>query len=473
MRKFVVTLVACAAAFSTAVPASADSGTLPGGTSISVEIDSPAAGASVAAGTVAVSGTAQVGAAPAVKNTTLVYALDVSGSAANSAGVDCDGVSGNDTILQCEKSAIARVNTEAATATSPVLNSGVARFDSTGVALDVDPAAGTQLLTAPGANITNAIAPLTASGGTSFVAGVTASNSALTAPGVAANRTLVFLSDGLDTAGGTLPAVPTGTIVRTFAIGGANCAAGTLTLDAVAALGAPGSSCTNVTDLAALDDVIGEQIGSTMNSLSIAVDGGPSTVIDNSQIDPDLPQSGPASVSYATSVTLANGTHQICVTATGADAGGPGSASDCVTVEVVTTVVQCGTGTCNATVTDRDVAVAQFQAVNLPKAVGIRPGERPPGGCGGTDCVTAFDVLFEGTTSGNARASLLVTTAKGKSTPWYKAEIYLDGVKVKRSCIWNVITRTEQLPCKVIGPTLKGGTFYYVKFAADPRFRFR
>lgn len=88
------------------------------------------------------------------------------------------------------------------------------------------------------------------------------------------------------------------------------------------------------------------------------------------------------------------------------------------------------------------------------------------------NCVTAFDVLFpDGGTGG--RAELLVVTEPAVSTPFWKASVYINDVKVTRSCLYNVLTRTEQLPCKIIGPTLKGGTFYYVKFAADPAIKFR
>jgi hypothetical protein len=66
-----------------------------------------------------------------------------------------------------------------------------------------------------------------------------------------------------------------------------------------------------------------------------------------------------------------------------------------------------------------------------------------------------------------------VVTAPAVSTPFFRAAVYIDNVKVTRSCLFNIITRVEQLPCKIIGPTLAGGTFYYVKFAADPAIRFR
>lgn len=63
-------------------PASADveSGALPGGTSITVSINSPADGASLPPGTVPVAGTASVGAAQALPVVDMMVVLDRSGS---------------------------------------------------------------------------------------------------------------------------------------------------------------------------------------------------------------------------------------------------------------------------------------------------------------------------------------------------------------------------------------------------------
>ena len=308
-----------------AAPALADSGSLPGGTSISAEITSPASGAILQAGATTVSGTAAVGAAPALKNNTVVYVVDVSGSTADSAGVDCDGVAGNDSTLTCEKAAVSSVNAQATGALSPVLNSGIVKFSDVGRALDVDPAAGT-----PGAHRARAEhrrrgrrrwRPAAAP---SYVAGVTAANTVLSDAAAASTKTLVFLSDGADTSGGTLPAVPSGTTVRAFAIGAGSCTTGPIPMSAVAALGGPGSSCTQVTDLSVLDDVIGQQVGSTLSALAVSVDGGPAVPVPAANIVPTLPQGGPASVTWSTSVTLASGNHNICVTATGSDVGGTG-----------------------------------------------------------------------------------------------------------------------------------------------------
>jgi hypothetical protein len=466
-------ILAVCATLLVSAPALADSGSLPGGTSISAEITSPASGAILPAGATTVSGTAAVGAAPALKNNTVVYALDVSGSTADPAGVDCDGIAGNDSTLTCEKAAVSAVNADATGALSPVLNSGVVKFSDTGTALDVDPAAGTQVLTAPGPNIDAAVATLTAGGGTSYVAGVTAANSVLSNAAAASTKTLVFLSDGADTSGGTLPAVPSGTTVRAFAIGSGTCASGPIPLSSVAALGGPGSSCTQVTNLSVLDDVIGQQVGSTLSGLAVSLDGGPAVPVPAANIVPTLPQGGPASVTWTTSVTLANGSHNICVTATGSDAGGAGGVNDCVPVQVVTTTVNCtATAPCTTTSADGAKSTATLVVQGINDTVGIRPATTPAGGCGGVNCVTAYDVLFN-TNVGAGTASLAVTTAPNVSTPFLKAAVYLDGVKVTRNCLFNFITKNEKLPCQLILPTLRGGTFYFVKFTADPNVRFR
>jgi hypothetical protein len=461
----------------TAVPVAADTATLPGGTSLSVDITSPTEGAVLAPGAVTVTGTASVAAATPQKNSTVVYAIDTSGSTGDSSGVDCDGVAGADTTLACEQAAVDHVNTIAAGATSPVKNSGVAVFNGNATALDVDPAAGTQLLTNPGPNISNAISGLTPFDGTSFVAGLTAANSILSDSNAQATKTLVFLSDGLDLSGGTLPAIPDGahTLVRAFAIGGANCGSATgVTLTAIANLGAPGSSCTQITDLSVLDDVIGAQIGSSLTGLAISVNGGPATAIPNSQITPPLPQSGPATVSFSTSVTLANSTlpQSICVTATGSDAGGVGSASDCVNVQVTTTTANC-TANCTLNTSDRNVSTATLQARNLPKTVGLRAN---PGGatdCGGLACVTGYDILWQGSSTTSGKIALTVHT-NAKFAPKLKdAAVYFEGVKVTRSCISNIFDKPEQLPCKIILPDLKGGIIYFLKFGADAGARYR
>jgi len=316
-----------------ALPAIAADGNLPGGTAISVAIDDPADGDTFAEGAaVDVHGTAAVGVGTPIKDTTVVYVIDVSGSTFAFAGVNCDGVAGIDRVLTCEKEGIKAANAAAADANSSVANSGVVAFQTGAAALDVDPAAGTQLLTAPGPNIDAAVAPLTSGGGTNFTAAITASNTVFADAAVKPTKLLIFITDGFGSFGGG--ALPAGTVVSSFAVGTGSACTGNLL--AVTALGAAGSSCEEVTDPSDLADAITDSIGSSLDSLDLEVDGGGATAIPNSDIDPDLPLDGPDSVDYwTTTAGLSAGTHEICVTANGTDAGGQGSVEDCVDVTLV------------------------------------------------------------------------------------------------------------------------------------------
>jgi hypothetical protein len=471
LRGWKVAVTAAIGLCMTAGPVAADTATLPGGTSISVDITSPADGAIVQSGALTVTGTAAIGAGTARKNQTLVYAIDTSGSTGSSSNVDCNGVAGNDSILECEKASINHVNAIATGASSPVANSGVAAFNGTGTVLDVDPAAGAQALTAPGPNVSNAIASLTPFDGTSFVAGLTAANTILNNAAAKPMKTLVFLSDGLDTSQAPLPAVSAGTVVRAFAIGSATCSSGTKPLNAVAALGARGSSCTQVTNLSTLDDVISAQVGSTLWGLGIVIDGGAAIGIPHSQVTPPTPQNGPATVTFTTSVTLADGPHSICVAALATDTGGLGGAQDCVNVQVATTTADCTTS-CTVLASDRNVSQAAVVARNLPKTVGVRANPGVPSECGGVQCTTGYDVLFNGTAT-NGRAAILVHTVAPFAPKLKDAAVFVDGTQVTRSCISNIFDKPEQLPCKIIAPDGKGGLVYFVKFAADPGIRFK
>ena len=81
--------VASVAVLTFAAAAAATSGSLPGGTNISVDVVSPADGATVNGPAVPVSGTASVGQGAPVANTALIYVLDVSGSTDQAGG--CGG----------------------------------------------------------------------------------------------------------------------------------------------------------------------------------------------------------------------------------------------------------------------------------------------------------------------------------------------------------------------------------------------
>lgn len=337
--------------------------TLPNGTPISVTIDDPTTGdefivpSGSATTDVPVSGTASVG--EGEPDATFVYVIDVSFSALTASGGNCggdrngDGLS--DTIIDCEIAFILELNA-AAVAEGSVDEVSVVVYGEEGAVGDMAPDAGDQLITPPdeGTNLAtvagSAFTSDCAAGltqfalrdvgcdGTDFAAGLTAVSTAL---GASTNGTniVIFMSDGLSNQGGGAFAgalaavVGTGAVAQSIAVGGgSSCTGGTDgTLQEIA--DDTGGTCTAVADPENLPDLIPDLIGSTLDSLTLSVDGGAEAAIPNSEIDPDLPQTGPASVTYATTATgLAPGARLLCVTANGTDVGGAGSVTECETV---------------------------------------------------------------------------------------------------------------------------------------------
>jgi hypothetical protein len=85
-----------------------------------------------------------------------------------------------------------------------------------------------------------------------------------------------------------------------------------------------------------LPDIIPDLISTILDKLEIEVDAGGLSMISNAGITPDLPEDGPVSVDYETTVTgLAPGDHDICVTATGSDPGGSDSVTQCETIHLL------------------------------------------------------------------------------------------------------------------------------------------
>ncbi len=451
MKKlFVIGLLA--ALFGALVPAAgADSGMLPGGTEISVEIASPVADDLVAADDLVITGEASIGMGAAAKDTSLVYILDVSGSTADSAGVDCDGDGIADTILACEKEAVSRVNAAAALANSPILNSGLGVFNSRSSVL--------QYLTAPGDAIEAALGNVPSPrGGTDFGEGLSAANSILTAGPAGGEKIVVFLTDGVGSGSSALPA---GTVVKAFAIGAATCSG---------ALEAISDTCEVVDDLSKLDEVIGESIGATLDSLTYSVDGGPAQALPTT---PSLPQAGPAVVEFEATVDeLGFGSHEICVHATGTDAGGSGTIADCVTVEVMQTVVDCSDSVrrCMATGNDGEVSDATaIGSLGFTKTLGVRPAEAEVADCPPEDCFTGYDVMFGGTGE-VAVVNLIVVASLEDSTPPEEAAVFMNGVEITEVCHME---STSPVPCVLITTTRTGQTQYFVRFAEDPGFHFK
>lgn len=362
----------------TILSASAADGNLPGGTSISVEITSPTDGAVIPETdpSIAISGTASVGEGAAVANTLVVYVLDVSGStsATSGCGGNINGDAYTNSILDCEIASAIALNQDAA-ALGTVGEVGVAVFAGensanwtlSGVTGDVNPAGGIQLITGPATDAnslngldveetlrsarTNQPTRLTvfsprqiAQNLTNYEAGIRAALEIVSASTMP-NKLVIFMSDGASNAGAninTLQAqvVASGALFETFAVGNAasiTCntnSTGRGSLLQVAQLSDPDGECHEVGAVAELPDILPTVLQSTLLDLALSVDGGPATDISASAI-PGLPVNGPANVTYATSIAnLPPGSHEICVTANGNDAGGDGAVTECVDVTV-------------------------------------------------------------------------------------------------------------------------------------------
>lgn len=354
--------------------ASATGGSLPGGTNIAVDVVSPADGATVNGPNVPVSGTASVGQGVPVANTALVYAIDVSGSTdqAGGCGGDQNGDGNASFILDCEIAA-ARATNQSAIGTGTVLDVGVVAFADTAVTGDVGPAGGDQPLTGPATDVNAANGPdveevLTSAfsdvgggnGGlgqftlknagqfTNFEAAVAAATS-LASSSSAGTKIVVFLSDGVASAGGSVAeevaaAAAAGVRFETFAIGASsscsNTGGGRGSLDDIA--NGTGGTCTEVTDLSQLPDVVPGVIASQLTEVALSLDqnlngssDSPFVALTNAEVAPDLPQMGPASVDWThTFPGLAPGDYEVCARATGSDGGGTGSVIECSTFHV-------------------------------------------------------------------------------------------------------------------------------------------
>ncbi|GAA2358449.1 hypothetical protein Cme02nite_34560 [Catellatospora methionotrophica] len=353
MKRVLTALVAASALVAT--PAFATDGNLPGGTSIAVTITGPADGAAVAPGPVTVTGTASVGTGAPVADTSLIYVLDASSSTANNGAPSC----GN--ILQCEIAAGLALNAQAQSGT--IGDVGLVAFGVTAATADVQPAPGDQLLTGPSTDgnangvrdieevvsstFINGVATFTnknVGGGQTNFADAIAKARVVAQASTRARKIVVFMSDGFAVGGGSitvpLAGIPDDIDIYTFAVGsGADCAnAGPNnegSLEQITAATVPGGHCVQVTDVGSLPAILPGVIASSLDTLSLQVDGGSFTPIGNAAITPDLPQNGPVNVSYSVNTpALGVGTHRLCVRADGADGGGPGSVADCHTVVV-------------------------------------------------------------------------------------------------------------------------------------------
>jgi hypothetical protein len=329
---------------------------LPTGVSISVEVSTPAHGAVLPQGAVEVTGFATLGEMEPMSQSTLAYVIDVSGSTGSLHGcggdLNADGLYSS--VLDCEIMALLCVN-YMAIATGTIANVGMAVFGSSGATADIQPG-GTDhdLLTLPDANLDadlvldvekvvrsiriGSIGQCTehqVGMSTSYGAGLAAIEPVLAAS-EQPNKVVVFVSDGYNNVGPGIDAIlpmPAGTVIHTFAVGlGAAC-------DADAPLGSlqniadeTGGTCTEVRKLADLPVVVPAIIAAELTDLRLTVDG---EVVPIDNVAPAPPEDGPVMLNYSTTLMgLAPGDHELCATAEGQDAIGPGDVSECVTIHI-------------------------------------------------------------------------------------------------------------------------------------------
>jgi hypothetical protein len=330
---------------------------LPSGTQVSVEVSYPHDGDVFPAGEgVPVNGFATVGEGSAMSDTTLVFLVDVSGSTDNpaSCGGDINSDGEFDTVLDCEIEALLAVK-QAAISLGNIPSIGAAVFATKGAAADMRPA-GTDadLLTALDADLDLDTTPdvdevlrSVQYGGidefssrkvalaTSYGAGLAAAKAVLEDSNES-HKLLVMVSDGDNNTApsidAVLPDLPPGTTVHTFAIGDwASCVKDANALGSLHDIAsATGGSCTEVPNVADLPDVLPQVIEAQLTGLDLRVDG---ELVAIDDMDPQLPEDGPATIHYATTLWgLPPGEHEICATAHGVDSIGTGFVTECVSI---------------------------------------------------------------------------------------------------------------------------------------------
>jgi hypothetical protein len=342
------------------VPSSAAQANLPAGTALSAELLSLSAPDGEEQ---MLHASAAIGAAVAAPNTTLIYVFDLSGSTleGDACGRDRNHDGLRDTSLDCEIAAATALNTRAI-ANGTVGEVGLVGFATGATIADLSETSGPQALIGPDVdddgdgkpNVVEAMESAfsavrgepvgfrsysegaTENTTTAFSAGITAACDVL-AGAENENRLVVFLSDGANRGGedvaSVLPCDPSA-VFQTFAAGGkASCGEPSPLggLDAVAELS--DGSCTSVTDLTQLPEILGKVVVPQITRVELTIDGGEPIDLSESLSD-TLPRSGPDSVEIDHVIpALTTGDHDLCLAVYGSDAGGTGSVSSCASVD--------------------------------------------------------------------------------------------------------------------------------------------
>jgi hypothetical protein len=364
-----------------ASPAGAASTTLPGGTGFSVTIDTPAPSTVVAPGLAVFAGQAILQRGNVTPDSTLIYALDVSDAADSqngSAGLTCGSTQ---SIFDCERAYIRRLHQPVGQSPLSIARVGAVVYAAGGDFADVSPARNVQLVTGPttdsdggGQDIMEVISSAFTDrdlGDGDVVGGVdrftlrelnnrstslagAISNSVTVANAAAQRNTdVALMSSGRVSDAADVPAalagVPPNVHFYVFAVGRNATCNSTLQLIADRTGGqciTPGNPDDGgaIDDLGSLPEVLRNAQGSVLDALTISVDGGPPqqptslTELDATGIPVTvtLPQPGPITLDWGSDLTdlVTAGQHNLCVTATGHDAGGSGTVNDCRTLVV-------------------------------------------------------------------------------------------------------------------------------------------
>jgi hypothetical protein len=338
------------------VSSSSATAALPGGTQLKAELVDLSA---PSGGSQKLHATASVGAAQAVANTTLIYVFDLSGSTLRPGG--CGGDRNHDgrtdSSLDCEIAAATALNAQAIR-NGTVGHVGLIGFATGATTADLASADGQQTLVAPDADADADGTPdvvqamqsaysqprsgpvgfkvfsdgVTQSSTTAFSAGIEAACRALSAS-EDPNHLVVFLSDGANRGGqpvaSSLPCDPAA-VFQSFGVGRqASCEdqSDLGGLGAIAQL--TKGTCTMVSDLATLPDILQAVVVPQITRLQLSIDGGDPVDISDSSSHA-LPVSGPADIQVDTDLrALASGSHRICLIVAASDAGGTGSVQSC------------------------------------------------------------------------------------------------------------------------------------------------
>jgi hypothetical protein len=321
-----------------------------------------------------------VGQGQPVPNTGLIYSIDGSGSTVASAGGDCgpdqnpgDPEAAEDEIIDCEIAAVLTLNS-AVSSLGTVGQVGMQLWAGAPVTADATPAAGDVALIAPGADgngnatpdVDEVLHSIRIAGAVGEDSGfqlfsvkptpdifntdfaeAAAAACTLAATLSTPTKQVVFVSDGVANAGADVTTVlPCGGVVfNTFAVGASSsCAgdpAGLGSLQEIANL--TGGACFEVDDPTNLpDEIVPAIVESHLTEVALSLDQTLNGVSDsafvaltNAEITPDLPQQGPAGVSWTHVFPgLAPGDYEVCARATGSDGGGTGSVVECSTFHV-------------------------------------------------------------------------------------------------------------------------------------------